>query len=191
MCRRGAWLEPAVRRSPGWPLFKGGLHGLFYFSDMRALKKCITIVATGLGTGYLPVSGTVASLLAVLLYLPFAFLNSAHNALFLLYLSFTFFLTGLSVWTSTLMEKWLGEKDPHKVVIDEIAGYFYAMMLLPTTPLYLGSAFVLFRIFDVWKPFPIRASQKLPGGIGITIDDVLAGIYSCVLIHTFRFLFLN
>ena len=158
---------------------------------MRALKKFITIVATGLGTGYLPVSGTVASLLALLLYLPLSPLNSTHNALFLFYLSLTFFLTGLSVWSASFMEKWLGEKDPHKVVIDEIAGYFYAMMLLPTTPLYLGSAFVLFRIFDVWKPFPIRASQKLPGGIGITIDDVLAGIYTCVLIHLFRFLFVS
>jgi phosphatidylglycerophosphatase A len=153
------------------------------------MKKTIMLVATGLGTGYLPISGTMASILAMLIYLPFSFFNRSEIALFPFYLSFVFFLTGLSIWTATLAEKWLREKDPHKVVIDEITGYFYAMILLPTTPLMLASSFILFRIFDIWKPFPIRQSQKLPGGVGITIDDILAGLYACVILHIVRAFF--
>ena len=164
---------------------KGGLHGLFYF-----VKKIVMIIATGLGTGYFPVSGTVASVLAILIYLPFSRFNVLNNGLYLFYILFTLLITGLSIWTAHHAEKWLGEKDPHKVVIDEIAGYFFAMFLLPTTPLYLFTSFALFRFFDVLKPFPIRRSQNLAGGLGITIDDVLAGIYTCILIHLARLLLL-
>ena len=144
------------------------------------------LIATGLGTGYCPVSGTVASALAVALYLPVAYLNTTLSIVVLFYIGIVICLTGLSIMTATRAAEWLGEKDPHKVVIDEIAGYFYAMFLLPTTPLYIGASFVIFRIFDVWKPFPIRQSQRLPGGLGITIDDVLAGIYTCLLLHLSR-----
>lgn len=147
------------------------------------------LIATGLGTGYLPISGTMASVLAVLLYLPFSFFNTPKNFLFIFYLSFTFFLTGLSIWTATWAENRLQEKDPHKVVIDEITGFFYAMFLLPTKPWILLSSFALFRFFDIWKPFPIRQSQKLPGGVGITVDDVLAGMYTCVILHIIRAIF--
>ncbi len=146
-------------------------------------------IATGCGTGYLPVSGTVASVLAVFIYLGVARFNSPEVGLIFFYASFMAFVTGLSIWTATLAERWLGEHDPHRVVIDEIAGWFYAMFLLPTTFGYIVAAFVLFRIFDVWKPFPIRRSQALPGGVGITIDDVLAGIYTCILLQVYRLVF--
>ncbi|MCX6999883.1 MAG: phosphatidylglycerophosphatase A [Candidatus Sumerlaeota bacterium] len=144
------------------------------------------LIATGLGTGYCPVSGTVASALAVVLYLPVAYLNTTLSIVVLFYIGIVICLTALSILTATRAAEWLGEKDPHKVVIDEIAGYFYAMFLLPTTPLYIGASFVIFRIFDVWKPFPICKSQALPSGWGITIDDVLAGIYTCLLLHIIK-----
>jgi phosphatidylglycerophosphatase A len=152
------------------------------------MRKIIMLIATGLGTGYFPVSGTVASALAIALYLPIAYLNTIHSTVFLFYIAILICLTGLSILTATRAAEWLGEKDPHKVVIDEIAGYFYAMFLLPATPLYIGASFVIFRIFDVWKPFPIRQSQRLPGGLGITIDDVLAGIYTCLLLHIIKWI---
>ena len=161
---------------------KGGLHSLFYIL-YQSMKKTIMLIATGLGTGYLPISGTMASVLAILLYLPFSFLNTSRNFLIFFYMAFTFILTGLSIWTAAFAEIQLKEKDPHKVVIDEIAGYFYAMILLPTKPWILLSSFVLFRLFDIWKPFPIMQSQKLPGGVGITVDDILAGLYTCVILH--------
>jgi phosphatidylglycerophosphatase A len=150
------------------------------------MKKIIMLIATGLGTGYLPISGTMATVLAVILFLPFSYFNTPENFFFVFYLSFAFFLTGLSIWCATLAENWLKEKDPHKVVIDEITGYFYAMILLPANPWMLLSSFFLFRFFDIWKPFPIRQSQKLPGGVGITIDDILAGLYTCAILHLVR-----
>jgi phosphatidylglycerophosphatase A len=153
------------------------------------MRKIIMLIATGLGTGYCPVSGTVASALAVALYLPVAYLNTTLSIVILFYIGIVICLTGLSILTATRAAEWLGEKDPHKVVIDEIAGYFYAMFLLPATPLYIGASFIIFRLFDIWKPFPIRQSQRLPGGLGITIDDVLAGIYTCVLLHVIRLTF--
>ena len=141
------------------------------------------LIATGLGTGYFPVSGTVASVLAVLLYLPFAGLNTTQNGYIFLYGALLMFLLALAIWSSGLASVWLGEKDPHKVVIDEIAGYFFAMTLLPTNIPFVIAAFFLFRFFDVVKPPPIKQSQDLPGGVGVTIDDILAGIATCILLH--------
>jgi len=141
------------------------------------------MIATGLGTGYLPVSGTWASLLAAFLYLPFAPINTMTGGFIVLYLLLLSALTLLSILTAGLAEGWLVEKDPHKVVIDEIAGFFVAMTLLPATWPVIGAAFVMFRLFDIWKPYPIRGLQKIHGGLGITIDDILAGAYACVCVH--------
>lgn len=87
----------------------------------------------------------------------------------------------LSIPASTHMERTHG-KDPHCVVIDEVVGM--QVILLSATPSTAGlvAAFALFRIFDVWKPFPIDRLQSLPGGWGIVADDVLAGIYSRVVL---------
>jgi len=83
----------------------------------------------------------------------------------------------LSIPASTRMEITHG-KDPHCVVIDEVVGI--QVVLLGATPTLAGviAAFILFRIFDVWKPYPIDRLQSLPGGWGIVADDVLAGLYS-------------
>ena len=87
----------------------------------------------------------------------------------------------LSIPASTRMEKMYGT-DPSCVVIDEVVGI--QIVLLGATPSIAGliAAFVLFRIFDVWKPYPIDRLQSLPGGWGIVADDVLAGIYSRVVL---------
>ena len=83
----------------------------------------------------------------------------------------------LSIPASTRMERTHG-KDPHCVVIDEVVGM--QIVLLSATPTMAGlvAAFALFRIFDVWKPFPIDRLQSLPGGWGIVVDDMLAGLYA-------------
>ncbi|MDH4036701.1 MAG: phosphatidylglycerophosphatase A [Candidatus Krumholzibacteria bacterium] len=87
----------------------------------------------------------------------------------------------LSVPASTAMEARYG-KDPHCVVIDEVVGIQLA--LVGSAPSLYGvvAAFVLFRIFDVWKPFPIYRLQSLPGGWGIVVDDALAGVYTRVVL---------
>jgi phosphatidylglycerophosphatase A len=95
-------------------------------------------------------------------------------------------VTALAVWGSNYAEKHYKEKDPGKVVIDEIAGFFFAMFLIPTTIAWVVAAFFIFRAMDVWKPGPIRPSQNLGGGVGIVIDDVLAGILTCAILHAVR-----
>ena len=89
----------------------------------------------------------------------------------------------LAVWAADRAEPIYGEKDSGKIVIDEIAGFFVTMTLLPVGWMWIAAGFFVFRAFDVLKPWPIDRSQKLPGGVGVVIDDVLAGVYSCALLH--------
>jgi len=86
----------------------------------------------------------------------------------------------ISIPVSTMMEKDFGE-DPSCVVIDEVVGMQVILVFATGVSMYgVAAAFILFRIFDIWKPYPIDKTQSFPGGWGIVIDDVLAGIYSRV-----------
>jgi len=80
-------------------------------------------------------------------------------------------------------ERFYGKKDPGQVVIDEVAGYFLAISFFPhANQLWMGmEVFFLFRLFDVLKPFPARRSQRLPAGVGIVVDDLIAGVYAAGL----------
>jgi phosphatidylglycerophosphatase A len=89
----------------------------------------------------------------------------------------------LGVWAATRMEEMLKQRDPSCVVIDEVCGVGIAMLGIPLQWPYIIMAVILFRIFDIWKPFPIRKTENLPGGWGIMTDDLLAGIYANVWIH--------
>ena len=77
----------------------------------------------------------------------------------------------------------LGEKDPSSVVIDEVAGLLVALCLLPITWMTLAAGFVLFRLFDIWKPGIIRKVEALRGGIGIVLDDLMAGVLTNLIIR--------
>jgi len=90
------------------------------------------------------------------------------------------------VWAGARAERVLGRKDPGVVVIDEVAGMMLSVLLLPRTPAVLASAFLLFRVFDVWKPFPAYQSQALPGGWGVMADDVIAGLYALLVLLVAR-----
>jgi phosphatidylglycerophosphatase A len=81
-------------------------------------------------------------------------------------------------WAAHRAERLLGGKDPGAIVIDEVAGMTLAVLAFPLTPTLLAVGFVLFRLFDVVKPFPARASQRLPGGAGVMVDDLIAGLYA-------------
>ncbi|MFW5486977.1 MAG: phosphatidylglycerophosphatase A [Desulfovibrio sp.] len=138
---------------------------------------CCSISTLGF-FGRSPVApGTVGSLVAALLARPL-FL---HNPLWLkgILLVALFFVGG---WCAGQAERVMGRKDPGQVVIDEVLGQW--IVFLPFTQLglwQLAAGFVLFRIFDIAKPWPVRASEKwLPGGYGIMIDDVLAGLYAMI-----------
>ncbi len=82
----------------------------------------------------------------------------------------------------TAMEKRYGE-DPKQAVWDEFVGQWVALFLLPKTIPILIASFLIFRALDVWKPFPANDSQKLPGGWGIMVDDLIVGIYTAVILH--------
>ena len=127
-------------------------------------------------------SGTVGSAVAlVLLWLiPFT-----PMALVLTTLAVTL----LGIWSGGRVERAVGQKDPGIIVIDEVAGMALSVLFLPRTIPVLLVAFFLFRLFDVWKPFPARESQALTGGLGVMVDDLIAGVYALVLVMGARALF--
>ena len=95
----------------------------------------------------------------------------------------------VGTWASSRVEAVLERKDPGVIVIDEVAGMMVSVALLPRTPAVLFCAFLLFRLFDIWKPFPAREAQSLRGGFGVVVDDLIAGTYALVLVMGARMLF--
>ncbi len=140
--------------------------------------------ATGFFSGYFPIaSGTVGSLLAILIF----YFVPEFSEPYLLVLMILLF-TVIGIWTSDFAEKIYGF-DPPEVVIDEIVGMWITMLFVPKTILLSIIGFILFRIFDIVKPFPAKQSQNIKGGIGIILDDTIAGIYSLVCIHLIMIIF--
>ena len=88
----------------------------------------------------------------------------------------------LAVWICGEAEKELGH-DAHPIVIDEVIGQSLALLFVPHTLVAFAAAFVLFRVFDVWKPLGAREIQRLPGGWGVVADDVIAGLTACGAFH--------
>lgn len=149
---------------------------------MRKFKDFVIYqVATGFSTGLSPYApGTVGSLVGViLLWLIWP------NTYPLLQLLMTLAVVVVAVYTSHWFAEAESSPDPAPVVIDEIAGVFVTFLWLPVPVgfwvLVLG--FILFRIFDIWKPWPIRRAERLPGGLGITMDDVIAGVMANILMQ--------
>lgn len=99
-----------------------------------------------------------------------------------------FFLavTIVGTWAAHVVERALGDKDPGVIVVDEVAGMTLSVLALPLTLPVLLVAFVLFRIFDVVKPFPANRAQALSGGLGVMIDDLIAGLYTLLVVVALR-----
>src|SRR6266581_2740727 len=89
-------------------------------------------------------------------------------------------------WAAERAERLIGGKDPGAIVVDEVAGMILSVLLLPRTVPVLVAGFLLFRLFDVIKPFPAGTSQRLAGGVGVMIDDVIAGLYALVVLLALR-----
>ncbi len=92
----------------------------------------------------------------------------------------------VGIWAGSRVERALGAKDPGVIVVDEVAGMLVSVLAVPRTPSVLLAAFVLFRIFDVWKPFPARQSQSMGGGLGVMLDDLIAGAYALAVLLAAR-----
>jgi phosphatidylglycerophosphatase A len=88
----------------------------------------------------------------------------------------------VGTWAADAAEGALGVKDPGAIVVDEVAGMMLSVLALPPTPAVLAAGFVLFRVFDVVKPFPANVAQRLPGGVGVMADDLIAGVYALALL---------
>ncbi|WPQ65763.1 phosphatidylglycerophosphatase A [Chitinophaga sancti] len=138
------------------------------------------LIATSLGIGYIGKGGgTVAAAVAALVW--YLFLAGGHPSNFWTVL-FTVAITLLGIWSGTAVEPYWG-KDDKKVVIDEVAGMFVTVLFVPVTPAYMLAGLVLFRFFDIVKPLYIRRTEALPGGLGVMMDDIVAGIYSNILLQ--------
>ena len=146
----------------------------------------LVFVASGGFAGYIPVApGTFGTLVAVPLAVPFAWLHSAQPLHYVLAL---LTMIGSACWVAGRAEEVFGEHDARRIVIDEIVGYLVAMSFLPPTVPVLASAFVLFRLFDVLKPFPASwLDRNLAGGGGVVLDDVAAGVYAAFVLHVVRY----
>lgn len=170
------------------------------------------VIATALGAGYLPKApGTFGSLLGVLLtLLGWAALTvnwgqgrwdprtvttilAVHTTTFLLLEGGLAVLVSLlGTWAAGRVAAYLGKTDPQIVVVDEVAGQLISYLGLATTATfvvnwqYLLAGFILFRVFDIWKPFPARLAESLPGGLGIMADDWVAGLYAALALALAR-----
>ena len=158
--------------------------------------------ATAGGAGYLPaVPGTWGSLVGAAFYVAVIFAlnlfvlgffpgtalgfqidNALAGKLLLVPVALTVLIALLGAYAATRVAKFTGKKDPQIVVIDEVSGQFltYLLALAPLNWKYLLLGFILFRGFDVWKPFPARQAESLSGGWGIMADDWVAGVYVAI-----------
>ena len=147
------------------------------------LDRLALVIASVAGAGYSPlVPGTAGSLvtLVAVWFLPFTPLTLAGTLVT---------VTVIGTWAAHRVERALGRKDPSIIVIDEVAGMLMSVLLLPRTIPVLVTAFLLFRLFDIWKPFPAHESQALSGGLGVMLDDLVAGAYTLILVLGARALF--
>ncbi|MBS1258521.1 MAG: Phosphatidylglycerophosphatase A [Candidatus Scalindua arabica] len=149
------------------------------------------IIATWFGSGLLPIApGTWGSLAAF----PFAYIISVYSGPNVLIIG-TIILFFIGVQASNNVEKSAQEKDPKFIVVDEVVGQWIALLPLSFLNNYVGPdlpywlfvpiavvAFLAFRIYDIWKPWPINYIDKnVPGGLGIMLDDVIAGAYALII----------
>ncbi len=161
----------------------------------KGLRDYFALALTTCGVGYLPLApGTWGSLVGVAIYLLFLLIEShlsiylfekswndeqitawVHSVNVIIFLAFCL----IGVWASGRATQLFQDKDPQKVVVDEVMGQLLVFMFIPFDVhwYYVVAGFLLFRLFDIWKPYPIDSLQNLPAGIGVCADDLLAGIY--------------
>jgi len=147
------------------------------YSRSRVFRFFIKFFGTAGYTGFFPFApGTAGSFVGFVIF----WLVSLESLIY--YIIFVIFVMLLGVFCAGLLEQEWGT-DSSKIVIDEVIGMGISLIAVPPILGVWILTFLLFRIFDIWKPFPIRQTEKISGGWGVVLDDVLAGIYACVLVH--------
>src|SRR5580658_7865459 len=148
-----------------------------------AAPRWATLVATFFGAGRLrPGPGTWGSLAAVVVWaLASSRIPVANRTWATIIAAIVVSLIGIPA--ATLVARSCGLKDPQFVVVDEVAGQLVALIAVPLAWKTFLAGLILFRIFDIWKPFPIRRLERLPEGTGIVVDDLGAGLYALAVMH--------
>jgi phosphatidylglycerophosphatase A len=141
-------------------------------------------MATAGGAGYFPIApGTAGSLVGVAVVAALAQFPLGRAASIAVLAAATLALFAAGVWAAGEAEKFFGRTDPGQVVIDEVVGQMLTFLLIPhATWKWLAGGFILFRVFDIVKPFPAREAERIPRGWGIMLDDVVAGVYSLAVL---------
>jgi phosphatidylglycerophosphatase A len=152
---------------------------------MKPIDYLALSIAT-CGVGYLPLMpGTFGSLLSVGMFLLLTRV-AAGTVLVAVVLVLILAFTVAGIWAGTRTEQLSGRKDPGKVVVDEVAGQFVA--LFPVTRWSTAAvivSFILFRFFDIVKPYPANRLQEMNGGAGVMFDDLVAGVYGAAIVSIF------
>ena len=144
-------------------------------------------LASGCYLGLIPgAPGTYASIATTLAF--FLIHQSSNRIVPELHLSAICLLATAGTLASAEIARRRGIEDPQYVVIDEVAGQLIALFLVPVTVTNLILATLLFRAFDIWKPYPVRQLEGLPNGVGIMADDLMAGVYANLVVHLVNWL---
>ncbi len=140
------------------------------------MRILVLFVATGGGSGYLPIApGTWGSAVGVLLWAALLPLLAVPMAA---YSAVVVAVSALGWWAADRAESLFERRDDGRITVDEVAGMLLALAYLPLRWDVALAGFLLFRALDIWKPWPARAAERLPGGLGVMADDLVAGAYA-------------
>lgn len=149
------------------------------------MRKFFTLLGTMGGVGYVPIlPGTAGTGIGVIIYLIFSKIGIFSEPLS--YLIMLVIFVGAGVWISGRCNQYFKGNDNSSIVIDEVGGFLITMFILPFSIRFLLLGFILFRTFDIAKPFKIEKIQKLPGGWGIMADDIAAGVLANLVLQASR-----
>ncbi|MDX2150152.1 MAG: phosphatidylglycerophosphatase A [Bryobacteraceae bacterium] len=147
---------------------------------MKTASRPAWLLATWFGCGMAPKAPGTAGAAGALAVVPVWMVLGLHPGWLLV-------LAGAMTWpaiaASAAMVRWTGRKDPQIVVVDEVLGVWVTLAAAPALNWQaVLAAFALFRVFDIWKPWPVRQLERLPGGTGIVADDLAAGVYGALVL---------
>jgi len=153
--------------------------------NRKVMTHPVHFLAFGFGSGLAPFApGTFGSLMAIPLYLLMMQLSLIP------YLIAVVLVCLSGIWICDKSSKLLGVHDHGGIVWDEFAGFFITMIAAPAGWVWIAIGFVLFRLFDIWKPWPIALlDKKVDGGLGIMIDDIVAGVYALICLQILHYFF--
>lgn len=148
-------------------------------SNREIFSNPLYFIAFGFGTGLLPwAQGTFGTLIAIPLYLLLSFFSLP------IYFLIVLVITVFGIWLCGYASKKIGIHDYTPINFDEVVGFLWIMFAVPRQWYWILIAFVLFRIFDIWKPWPIKyVDEKVQGGFGMVVDDLLAALYGWIILQ--------